>query len=50
VRGLSFPENEIKTRSVTSFTNLQLILSPRHVLNFNVNVFPWNSTSPTSMR
>jgi len=25
---------------VTSFTNLQLILSPRHVLNFNVNVFP----------
>src|SRR5258708_521667 len=40
VRGLSFPENEIKTRSVTSFTNLQLILSPRHVLNFNVNVFP----------
>src|SRR5438309_8758278 len=40
VRGLSFPENEIKTRSITSFTNLQLILSPRHVLNFNVNVFP----------
>jgi hypothetical protein len=40
VRGLSFPENEIKTRSVTSFTNLQLILSPQHVLNFNVNTFP----------
>src|SRR5207245_9459851 len=40
VSGLWFPENEIKTRSVTSFTNLQLILSPRHVLNFNVNVFP----------
>jgi hypothetical protein len=40
VRGLSFPENEIKTRSVTSFTNLQLILSPQHVLNFNVNIFP----------
>jgi hypothetical protein len=40
VRGLSFPENEIKTRSVTSFTNLQVILSPRQVLNFNVNVFP----------
>ncbi len=40
VRGLSFPLNEIKTRSVTSFTNLQVILSPRHVLNFHVNVFP----------
>src|SRR5436853_6109962 len=40
VRGLSFPENEIKTRSVTSFTNLQVILSPRNVLNFNANVFP----------
>jgi hypothetical protein len=40
VRGLSFPYNEIKTRSVTSFTNLQVIVSPRHVLNFFVNVFP----------
>ncbi|HET8925719.1 MAG TPA: TonB-dependent receptor [Candidatus Acidoferrum sp.] len=40
VRGLSFPDNEIKTRSVTSFTNLQAILSPRHVLNFHVNTFP----------
>ncbi len=40
VRGLSFPVNEIKTRSVTSLTNLQIILSPRHVLNFNVNTFP----------
>jgi len=40
VRGLSFPVNEIKTRSFTSFTNLQIILSPRHVLNFHVNTFP----------
>jgi Carboxypeptidase regulatory-like domain/TonB dependent receptor len=40
VRGLSFPENEIKTRGFTSFTNVQVILSPRHVLNFHVNVFP----------
>src|SRR5437764_628733 len=40
VRGLSFPKNEIKTRSASSFTNLQVILSPRHVLNFNANVFP----------
>src|SRR4029077_5967906 len=40
VRGLSFPVNEIKTRSLTSLTNLQIILSPRHVLNFHVNTFP----------
>jgi len=40
VRGLSFPENEIKTRSLTSFANLQVILSPRHLLNFHVNTFP----------
>ena len=40
MRGLSFPVNEIKTRSATSFTNVQVILSPRHVLNFHVNTFP----------
>jgi len=40
VRGLSFPKNEIKTRTVTSFTNLQVLISPRQVLNFHVNVFP----------
>src|SRR5467141_3948991 len=40
VRGLAFPVNEIKTRSFTSLTNVQVILSPRHVLNFNVNTFP----------
>ncbi len=40
IRGLSFPFNEIKTRSATSFTNVQVILSPAHVLNFHVNVFP----------
>jgi len=40
VRGLSFPKNEIKTRTVTSFTNLQVLVSQRQVLNFHVNVFP----------
>ena len=40
MRGLSFPENEIKTRAVTSFTNLQVLVSQRQVLNFHVNVFP----------
>ena len=40
VRGLPWPMNETKTRSITSFTELQVILSPRHLLNINVNVFP----------
>ena len=40
IRGLSFPRNEIKTRTVTSFTNLQVLVSPRQVLNFHLNVFP----------
>jgi hypothetical protein len=40
VRGLSWPVNETKTRSVTSFTQLQLILSPKHLLDINLNVFP----------
>ena len=40
VRGLSFPKNEIKTRTLTSFTNLQVLVSPKQVLNFHVNVFP----------
>ncbi len=40
VRGLSWPVNEIQTRSVTSFTESQVVLSPRHVLDVNLNVFP----------
>jgi len=40
VRGLSWPVNEIKTRSVTSFTQLQYIFSPSHLLNVDLNVFP----------
>jgi hypothetical protein len=40
VRGLPWPMNETKTRSITSFTELQFILSPRHLVNFSVNVFP----------
>lgn len=40
VRGLPWPVNETKTRSITSFTQLQVILSARHLLNINVNVFP----------
>jgi len=43
VRGLSWPVNETKTRSVTSFTQVQFILSPRHLLDVNLNVFPVRS-------
>jgi hypothetical protein len=40
VRGLSWPVNETKTRSVTSFTEFQVIVSPRHLVDINVNIFP----------
>jgi hypothetical protein len=40
VRGLSWPVNETKTRSVTSFTQMQYVISPRHLIDFNFNVFP----------
>ena len=40
VRGLSWPVNETKTRSITSFTQLQYIISSRHLIDFNLNVFP----------
>jgi hypothetical protein len=38
--GLTWPLNEVVTRATTSFTQLQVIWSPRHLLNVNVNVFP----------
>jgi Carboxypeptidase regulatory-like domain/TonB dependent receptor len=40
VRGLAWPLNETTTRSTTSFTELQAILSPRHLLTVNLNIFP----------
>ena len=40
VRGLPWPYNETRTRSVTSFTDFQAILSPHHLLDVNLNVFP----------
>jgi Carboxypeptidase regulatory-like domain len=40
IRGLAFPDNEVKTRGVTSFTNVQVIVSPKQVMNFNVIAFP----------
>lgn len=40
VRGLPWPYNETRTRSVTSFTEFQAILSSHHLLEVNVNAFP----------
>lgn len=40
IRGLAWPHNETKTQGVDSFTIFQAILSPRHVLTAEVNVFP----------
>jgi Carboxypeptidase regulatory-like domain len=40
VRGLAWPRNEIKSQGFNSFTRIQAILSPQHVLSADVNVFP----------
>jgi hypothetical protein len=40
VRGLAWPHNEIKSQGFNSFTRVQAILSPQHVFNADVNVFP----------
>ena len=39
VRGLSWPLNETYVYAFDSFTNLQWILSPKHLINFNLNLF-----------
>jgi len=39
VRGLTWPFNETYVYAFDSFTNLQWILSPKHLMNFNLNVF-----------
>jgi len=40
IRGLTWPHNEIKRQGFNSFSTLQAILSPRHVLTLTLNVFP----------
>src|SRR5467141_192493 len=40
VRGLAWPKNEIKSQGFNSFTRVQAVLSPQHVFNADVNVFP----------
>ena len=39
-RGLAWPVNETTNRTTTSFTEVQVILSPRHLLNISLNIFP----------
>lgn len=40
VRGLAWPNNEIKTEGFTSFTSFQYIFGPNHLLTLNSNIFP----------
>ena len=40
VRGLAWPRNEIKKQGFNSFSTLQAILSPKHVVTVTLNVFP----------
>ena len=40
VRGLPWPDNEIKTEGFNSFTNFQYIFSAQHLLTATVNIFP----------
>jgi hypothetical protein len=40
VRGLAWPDNEIRTHGWNSFTSFQYIVSPQHLLSANVNIFP----------
>ena len=39
VRGLAWPNNEIKRQGFDTLTTFQLILSPQHLLSFSVNGF-----------
>jgi hypothetical protein len=40
VRGLTWPYNETYVRSFDSFTEVQVTLSAKHLMNMNLNVFP----------
>ncbi len=39
IHGLTWPFNETDLFAFDSFTNLQWILSPKHLINFNLNLF-----------
>ncbi|HEV2246042.1 MAG TPA: TonB-dependent receptor, partial [Terriglobia bacterium] len=40
VRGLAWPNNETKKEGYNSLTTLQYVFSPRHLLSFNLHLFP----------
>ncbi len=40
VRGLAWPRNEIKKQGFDSYSTLQLIVSPQHLVTVTLNVFP----------
>jgi hypothetical protein len=40
IRGLTWPRNEIKRQGFTSYSTLQAILSPKHVVTMTLNAFP----------
>src|SRR6266478_509873 len=50
VRGLAWPNNEIKTQGFNSFTRVQAILSPQHVLSVDINIFQCARSSPIFRR
>jgi len=39
IHGLTWPFNETEVFAFDSFTNVQWILSPKHLINFNLNLF-----------
>jgi hypothetical protein len=43
IHGLTWPFNETEVYAFDSFTNLQWILSPKHLVNFNLNLFQSNN-------
>jgi hypothetical protein len=40
IRGLPWPVDEIKRQGFTSYSTLQAVLSPKHVLTITLNAFP----------
>jgi hypothetical protein len=40
VRGLAWPHNETRKEGYNSLTTLQYVFSPRHLLSFNLHIFP----------
>ena len=50
VRGLPWPNDITKRQGFNSFTNFQYIISPQHLLTFNVHFSLDGFSLPTSIR